>query len=623
MKKKRLGEVLRERGHVSALDLDKALQEQKEQAKLVHLGELMLKRGVVAKEDLVSALAEVSSIPYLDCTQIKIGPEVLKLIPAEMARRCLALPIKMHESALIVAMAEPQNLQSIDELRFKTGVEIEPRLAFHGELARAIEKHYGPPDVAPRNIPGAGEDHKEIEFISFSEQQRNLQAMQEMAAELNQKTKTTPAVLLVASMIKAAALKRASDIHIEPQASESIIRFRLDGMLREYQRVPRALQNTVTSRIKILADMNIAERRAPQDGRFLVKISDRRIDLRISSLPTQYGEKIVMRLLEQDSLQADFTTLGFPVWVEDRLKQMLRLPQGMILVTGPTGSGKTTTLYSALSFIRKVSINIITVEDPIEYALPGLNQVQVNSKAGITFASCLRSILRQDPNVIMVGEIRDRETAEIAMRAAQTGHLVLSTLHTNDSISALTRMLDLGIPAFETATSITGIVAQRLIRKLCACHRSSPASPEFIAKLLQLGVSDPPARENAPNGCEACDMTGYKGRIGIYELLTFDEAIRSVIRESGSPEQVRTLGRRSGMRLMHEYALDHVCDGLTTLEEMLRVVPVEQTPARSCAKCHRELAANFAFCPFCGERSTLEGKQPTQDAFLAEKVASE
>jgi type IV pilus assembly protein PilB len=274
-------------------------------------------------------------------------------------------------------------------------------------------------------------------------------------------------------------------------------------MLRDYQRIPRALQHTVVSRIKILADMNIAERRAPQDGRFLVKIAERRIHLRISSLPTQYGEKMVMRLLEQDSLQHEFGALGFPRWVEG--KRMLRLPQGMILVTGPTGSGKTTTLYTALAFVRKPSINIITVEDPVAYALAGLNQVQVNTKAGMTFAVCLRSILRQDPNVIMVGEIRDKETAEIAIKAAQTSHLVLSTLHTNDSISAVTRLLDLGVPAFQIVTSVTGILAQRLIRKLCVCHKTLAATPEFGGK----AVASRPLR-SARRRETACGLRGMR-----------------------------------------------------------------------------------------------------------------
>jgi type IV pilus assembly protein PilB len=622
MKKKRLGEVLRERGHVSAVELDKALEEQRQQAKLIHLGELMLKRGVVAKEDLISALTEVSSVPYFDCTQAEPKPELLQLIPADMARRCLAIPVDTEDSAVVVAMAEPQNLRALDELRFKIGKKIVPRLAFHGELTRAIDKYYGLPEPQAQYARSGAphEQEKEIEFVSFSEQQRNVQAMREMEAELNQKSKTTPAVLLVASIIKAAAMKKASDIHIEPQATDTAIRLRVDGMLREYQRIPRALQHTVISRIKILADMNIAERRAPQDGRFLVRIGDRRIDLRISSLPTQYGEKIVMRLLEQDALQHDFAALGCPLWVEDHLKRMLQLPQGMILVTGPTGSGKTTTLYTALTFVRKPSINIITVEDPVEYALAGLNQVQVNTKAGMTFGTCLRSILRQDPNVIMIGEIRDIETAEIALKAAQTGHLVLSTLHTNDSFSAVTRLLDLGVPAFQIATSLTGILAQRLIRRLCACHKTLPATSGFTAKLLQLGVSDAPSMENSPVGCAECDMTGYKGRIGIYELLVFDDAIRSLVREGGANDHVRALARRQGMRLMNEYALDYVVEGRTTLEEVQRVVHIEQPGRSSCPSCQRELAAGFAFCPFCGERAGLD-RAP--HSFVAEKVVSQ
>jgi type IV pilus assembly protein PilB len=377
---------------------------------------------------------------------------------------------------------------------------------------------------------------------------------------------------------------------------------RVDGILREHQRIPRALQNSVASRIKILSDMDIAERRAPQDGRFLVKISGHRFDLRVSTLPTQYGEKVVMRLLDADAPMQDFSTLGFPEWIASRLKQMLALPQGMILVTGPTGSGKSTTLYSCLNLVRKPSVNIVTVEDPVEYAVPGLNQVQVNSKAGLTFASCLRSILRQDPNVIMIGEIRDKETAEIALKAAQTGHLVFSTLHTNDSISAVTRLVDLGIPAFQIAASMTGIIAQRLLRRLCSCHKPAPVSPEYIAELAQAGVSAPCNLRNSAIGCDECDLTGFKGRIGIYEMLVLDDAIRLAIRDGGRIDAIRALARAGGMRLMHEYALEHVLQGLTTLEEVQRVVPLEQVALAHCASCHRELSSTFLFCPFCGER---------------------
>jgi len=623
MKKKRLGEVLRERGHVSAADLHTALQEQQTQAKLVHLGELMLQRGWVSKKDLTSALTEVSKTPYFDCTVVQIDPKILELIPPAMARRCRALPVSMEGSELVVAMAEPQNLHNIDELRFKTGKAITPRLAFRGEIDAAIAKYYGVDEeaVAAKASGTLREEDRAIEFISSSERQRNIEAMREMQVELNQKSKTTPAVQLVASMIQAAAAKRASDIHIEPQSADMAIRFRVDGLLREYQRVPRNLQHTVASRIKILSDMDISERRAPQDGRFLVRIGARRIDLRVSTLPTQYGEKVVMRLLESDAPQGTFASLGIPPWIDDQLKRMLALPQGTILVTGPTGSGKSTTLYSALTFVRKPSINIITVEDPVEYAVPGLNQVQVNNKAGVTFASSLRSILRQDPNVIMVGEIRDKETAEIALKAAQTGHLVLSTLHTNDSVSAVSRLLDLGVPAFQIGSSITGIIAQRLIRRLCSCRKCVPASTEFITQLALAGIGEPSTVQNFPNGCEDCELTGYKGRIGVYEMLVFDDAIRAAIRDGGNGEEIRGIARRGGMKPMYEYAMEQVRAGITTLEEVERVVPVERVKILTCARCQRNLSGNFLFCPYCGALLTIKSEEQAPHYALVERTA--
>jgi type IV pilus assembly protein PilB len=618
MKKKRLGEVLRERGHLSTADLNQILLDQRGSGKRVHLGELLLQNNKIAKIDLISALAEVSDIPYLDCTRVQVDPTALKLIPQSMARHCNALPISIHESSLTVVMAEPQNLQFLDELRFKSGKKIIPRLGFRSEIALAIDRHYGlvsPEPSGPLASLASSLEDQGMEFISFSDQQRNIDAMREMEAELLQKSKATPAVQIVASMIRAAAAKRASDIHIEPQSSETSIRLRIDGILREHQRVPRALQNPVVSRIKILSDMNIAERRVPQDGRFLVKILGRRIDLRVSTLPTQYGEKVVMRLLETDARAQDFSGLGFPDGMAGRLRQILSFPQGTLLVTGPTGSGKSTTLYSSLNFVRKSSINIITVEDPVEYVIPGLNQVQVNTKTGLTFASCLRSILRQDPNVIMIGEIRDKETAEIALKAAQTGHLVLSTLHTNDSISAVTRLLDLGVPGFQIAASMTGIIAQRLIRRLCTCRKSSPLTPQFTAQLSQCGVTSPPPERFTPVGCDECDLTGYKGRIGIYELLYLDDSIRSAIRDGGRSDNIRALARANGMRLMHEYALEHVVQGLTTLEEVQRVVPIEQIASINCVSCLRELSPTFVFCPYCGEKGTAqEAPLPPQTA---------
>jgi len=621
MKKKRLGEVLRERGHISPADLNKAIEDQ--QGKLVHLGELMLQRELVSKEDLAAALTEVTHVPYVKCESIEIDPDVLKLLPHAVAKRWCVLPIQTHGTTrLVMAMAEPQNLHTIDELRFLTGMEIVPRLAFRSEIEAAIERWYGAAEQAEAAVAEAiapANEDPGMEFISSSSLQRNIEAMQEMQAELLQKS--TPAVRLVASTITAAAGKQASDIHIEPQATDTIIRLRVDGMLRDYQRIPRALQNSVVSRIKILADMDIAERRAPQDGRFLVKISGRKVDLRVSTLPTQYGEKVVMRLLEADAPQQGFANLGIPDEISDRLSRILSQPQGMLLVTGPTGSGKSTTLYSSLNKVRKPTLNIITVEDPVEYAVPGLNQVQVNIKAGLSFASCLRSILRQDPNVIMVGEIRDRETAEIAIKAAQTGQLVLSTLHTNDSIAAVTRLIDLGVPGFQIATSVTGIIAQRLVRRLCTCAEETPTSPEYASRLLQAGLTNPPETQRLPTGCDACDLTGYKGRIGIYEILVLDDAIRTAVRAGGRNDEIRTLARHNGMKLMQEYALQQVYQGLTTLEEVQRVVPFEQIAAVTCAACSKELSPAFSFCPYCGEkREGAVAKGGSRDAMVPHEV---
>jgi type IV pilus assembly protein PilB len=599
MKRKRLGEVLCERGHLSPADLQKALQDQ--QGKFVHLGELLMMRGLVSKHDLTAALSEVSAVPYLDCTKLEVKLPVLKLIPGELATKCVALPVAVDGTTLTVVMTEPQNVQLIDELRFKTGLKILPRFGFRGEVKAAIEKLYSGWEASAGKVQVA-DDTTGMEFISVSTQQRNVEAMREMQAELQQKEKTTPAVQLVASIIKTAAAKGASDIHIEPHQDETAVRFRIDGILRDFQKIPRALQNTVASRVKIVSDMDISERRAPQDGRFLVRINGRRIDLRVSTLPTQYGEKVVMRLLEGDSPTKDLATLGFPPEIGSELSRILQLPQGMILVTGPTGSGKSTTLYSALNAIRRPSINITTVEDPVEYVVAGLNQVQVNVKAGLTFSSCLRSVLRQDPDVVMLGEIRDKETAEIAIKAAQTGHLVLSTLHTNDSISAVTRLLDLGIPGFQIASAVTAVLAQRLVRRLCACRISTVPTQEYVDTLLLAGRLEPPKVENRPNGCDVCDSTGYKGRIGIYEMLALNDAIRAAARSGNASDQIRALARQNGMKFMQEYALAHVSEGLTTLSEVQRVVPFENVSTIFCSNCRRELAPAFVFCPYCATK---------------------
>jgi type IV pilus assembly protein PilB len=595
--KKRLGEVLCERGQLGAADLKRALQEQ--QGKAIRLGELLLQRKLVSKKDLAAALEEVAGVKYVDCQSLDPTPEALALVPLALAKKCRAIPLESDGKTLLVVMAEPQNLHLLDELRFNTGLKIESKFGFQNEVIAALDRLYGTSGAHPAAIH-VSDDTTGMEFISSSSQERNVEAMREMQIELQQKSKTTPAVHLVAAMIKAAIAKKASDIHIEPQQHDTAVRFRVDGILRDFQRIPRVLQNTVASRVKILSDMNIADRRVPQDGRFVVKIAGRRVDLRVSTLPTQYGEKVVMRLLEGESPLKDFTELGLPKDMAAALNEILRLPQGMLLVTGPTGSGKSTTLYSCLNMIRRPAVNIVTVEDPVEYVIPGLNQVQVHVKAGLTFASTLRSVLRQDPDVVMVGEIRDTETAEIAIKAAQTGHFVLSTLHTNDSISAVTRLLDLGVPGFQIGSALSAIIAQRLIRRLCACHYSSAPTEEFNRSIIAAGLAEPPEVQHVANGCEACDFTGYRGRIGIYEMLRFNDALRQSARTGNHNDEMRVLARNNGMKFMQESALDLLRDGLTTLDEVQRVVTLSQSTSETCASCARELMPNFAFCPFCG-----------------------
>jgi type IV pilus assembly protein PilB len=600
MKRKKLGEVLRDRGKISSADLLTAISDQ--HGKAIHLGELMMERGLVSKGDMGAALEEVLRIPYVDCSTFIPERRALSLVPRATAERLSVIPIRSEPGGLVVAMAAPQNLAALDELRFLTSCKISPRLSFQSELQQAIDRHYA---TSGGQASSYGTLHRserirfeEVEFISASSRQANQEAIREMQADVSKRR--TPAVRLVSEMLQVAMARRASDIHIEPRAIDTAVRMRVDGVLRDHQLIPRVLQTSLISRVKILADMDISERRAPQDGRFMVAVSDRKIDLRVSTLPTQYGEKVVIRLLETSAPLTSYLDLGMPDSVSAKLSDLLAAPQGMILVTGPTGSGKSTTLYSSLEKLRQPSVNIVTVEDPVEYVLPGINQAHVNTKAGMTFASCLRSILRQDPNIIMVGEIRDKETAEIAMRAAQTGHMVLSTMHTNDSVSAIVRLLDLGIPGYLIGSSLTGILAQRLVRKLCSCSSVEKSTRGFRARLLQLGVSNPPMVMAVSVGCDKCDQTGYVGRIGIYELLDVDDSIRDIVRTNGNIERIRDTSRANGMSLMQEDALEKLLAGVTTLEEILRVIPMESVKDAECAKCNRAIFSTFNFCPSCG-----------------------
>ena len=567
-KKKRLGESLQEKGKISDQDLALVIEEQSRKAIL--LGELLLEKGLVSKGDLIASLEEVTGIPYVDATSVDVRAEALKLVPARIARRFCALPIRIKGRKLEVVMLDPHDLPAVMEICFVAGMDVAPNFGFRKEIDHAIDRHYmgadSENDHAGSNVSG----RPKIEFITTSPRQQTLEAIREAQEELAHIP--TPAVRLFSEIMIQAAAKKASDIHIDPHIMGPIVRIRVDGILRDLAKVPLALQNSLISRIKLLADMDSTERGLPQDGKLLVCLGEERRDLRVSTLPTQYGEKVVIRLLDGGSSLAQLQGLG--LWQEqaDLLGDLLKQPQGMIVVTGPTGSGKTRTLYTALNILRSRSLNIITVEDPVEYQLEGVNQVQVNEKAGRTYAVCLRSILHQDPNVVMVGEVRDEETAEIALRAAQTGQMVLLAMHTPDSISAIAQLMDLKVPPFVASSALSAVIAQRLIRRLCECRIEAAPSPDYIRALQTTGIREQPNKMYLPSGCPGCDNTGYRGRVGIYELLLFDDAVNRAVRQSGGSLMIRKAARAGGMRSLQEDGILKVSLGITSLEEVMRVI---------------------------------------------------
>ena len=616
---KRLGDFLVQDGSLTPEALSRAIELQDLKDKEFRLGEILLKDGFVSKAQIGRALEQIQGIQYAECPPESIDAEVLAMLPQALAIRCCALPLRIEDQKLVVAMAEPQNLAYLNELRFSVGMPIMPRFSFRDDILDGIEKFYsetelkeGSPDQYSGNevtLVRHAEDLQDVEFISTDTQLENSEAQRELRAGMRQRT---PAVRFLSNIMAAAVEKSASDIHIEPRVGTTIVRIRVDGILRELMTMPSEYQAAVVSRVKILSNMDISERRSPQDGRFLMQHRGRRLDLRVSTLPTHFGEKVVIRILDPRSTVITLDQLGFSERHANNLKRILTLPQGMLLVTGPTGSGKSTTLYGALNLLRSPHNNIVTVEDPVEYMLDGVNQVQVHAKAGLTFASCLPSILRQDPDVIMVGEIRDGETAEVAMNAAQTGHLVLSTLHTNDSIGAVTRLRDLGVPSYLIAASVTGVMAQRLVRRLCTCRTDKPASTAYLRKLEKIGVVRGGRfhREYRPLGCPACENTGFKGRVGIYEMLLIEGNVQDAIHSGVAANDVLAIAQGSGFRSMQEDALEKLSSGVTSLDEIQRVVPWETTKAERCYSCSKEILAHFVFCPFCGEIQVKASARP-------------
>ncbi|MBI3595844.1 MAG: type II secretion system ATPase GspE [Nitrospirae bacterium] len=558
-KRKMLGEMLIAEGLLSREQLERALSEQK-----LHggrIGTIFRGMGFVTEEDIIKVLGKQMGIQPVVLSSIIIDPDVVKIIPETMARRHQVIPVFKKDRVLTLAMVDPLNVFAIDDLRRATGMEIQPVVSSETEVMKAIDRFYSATSTME-------EAAKEADIQGYGVMP------EEQVIDLQRIGDDTPMIKLVNTMIAQAVREGASDIHIEPDAEVLRIRYRVDGMLREVMTPPRNLQAGVVSRIKIMADLDIAEKRVPQDGRIQMKVGDKDVDIRLSTLPTIFGEKLVMRLLDKGTVLLGLEEMGFSADTLKKFEKMIRRPYGLLLVTGPTGSGKTTTLYAALNRISSIEKNVITIEDPVEYQLKYINQVQVNPKVGITFANGLRSILRQDPNVIMVGEIRDTETVSIAIQAALTGHLVFSTLHTNDAAGAVARLLDMGAEPFLVASSLVGIMAQRLVRKVCAHCKSPFTPPADLVKSLDLekllnGRKEIHLVKGA--GCPQCRNTGYAGRVGIYELLPIDEAVRSLIVAKASSSAIRNQAVQSGFIGLRLHGLAAALKGITTLEEVLRV----------------------------------------------------
>jgi len=552
---KGLGETLVEAGVITpetlTLGLARAAQSQEQ------IGQALIAMGAASEEDVLRALAAQRGVPFLTAEEVPFTPPVLKNLSPKYLRQYEVCPVAIEGSTLTVAVADPTNPLVVDELRQTLGLQVRLCVAPKEAILACIERTYGASTALQKIVEGMGP-------VEDGDREEDITQLRDMAFE-------APVVRLVNLLIEEAVNAEASDIHIEPSEETLRVRYRIDGLLYDLEAPPRRLQAAVTSRIKLMAELNIAERRLPQDGRIRMTLNSRRVDIRVSSVPTIHGESIVMRLLDRSSVFMPFDKLGFSPAIANTFDRLINQPNKIVLVTGPTGSGKTTTLYAALDKINAPEKKIITIEDPVEYQLKGVNQIAVRPKIGLTFAGGLRHIVRQDPDVIMVGEIRDLETAEVAVHAALTGHLVFSTLHTNDAPGAITRLQDMGVEPYLIASVLSGVLAQRLVRRICQnCRALDLPDP---GDLLAIGVGSDAIGEELfrGEGCEACRKTGYKGRVGIYELFIITEEIRSLILRRASTGEIRRQATEQGMLTLREDAWAKARAGLTTVEEILRV----------------------------------------------------
>jgi type IV pilus assembly protein PilB len=578
--------MLRQEGLATDAELEKARERINQGA--VSFLDVLVKEIRVPEEAIASALSKKLKLPRARVASVLLDEEVLNRVPERLARQHLCLPLAIEGRRLVVALADPTDYRAIQDIEFASGLTVRPMVATLSEIDDGIQERYGAENQIGQflaNVPEA-----DIRIVSEDTTDQPLDVADSLVA-----AEVAPVIKMVNLIIHDAIKASASDVHLEPALHDLQVRMRVDGVLRDYTRVPKWLQGPLVSRLKILAKLDIAERRVPQDGRVNVIMQGRSIDLRVSTLPTQFGEKIVLRILGNVSaLKID--GLGLSPAQAAVLVAAAEQPQGTILVTGPTGSGKTTTLYALLAHHQKPEVNIVTVEDPIEYQLAGVNQVQVNPKAGLTFASALRSILRQDPDVILVGETRDRETAEIACQAAMTGHMVLTTLHTNSAIGAVARMFDMGIESSILAASLTLVIAQRLVRRVCTECREEYEPGDEIRNRVGLSANGVPVYHG--RGCPACGGTGYSGRIAVYEMFRPTNTIRKLINDRASESELRYTARQSGMKLLREDALEKIKAGITSPEEVIRVVQADENEI-PCPGCQAMIEVDFTACPFC------------------------
>lgn len=561
----KLGRLLVNKKIITDQQLQKALAEQKGSGE--RLGSVLINLGFIKEDTLLSFLSSHYGIPSISLSEFNINPDLIKLIPADLAHKYLVLPLALKGNTLVIAMADPSNIFAIDDIKFLTGYRIEALAAVESAIKDAINEYYATSTSLSELVSRM--DGEAVEFIEEGEEID--------ISELKSASQEAPVIKLVNGMLADAIRQGASDIHLEPYEKVFRVRFRIDGVLYKVMDPSLKFKNAIISRLKIMSNLDIAERRLPQDGRIKIKMErDLDVDFRVSVLPTLFGEKVVLRLLDKSSLQLDMTKLGFE---EDDLKNFQKAisqPFGMVLVTGPTGSGKTTTLYSALSELNKISQNISTAEDPVEYNLMGINQVQIHEEIGLTFANTLRAFLRQDPDIILVGEIRDYETAEIAIKAALTGHLVLTTLHTNDAPSTVNRLLNMGIEPFLISSSVILILAQRLVRKICPECKTSITLPEQA--FIDLGVKPEEFRDiplYKGTGCKHCSNTGFKGRIAIYEVMPVNENVKELILKGASSTDLKKEVIKSGLSTLRKSALNKMKQGLTTVEEVLRITSAD------------------------------------------------